>query len=170
MLVLLFVVWVIFNGRIAPDVIITGIILSAAINAFAMKYCKWYVTKDWRGRGFVPRIFAYFGILIWEIIKSNWQMIKLILDPKMKEKIHPQVVKFDVEYDSTIMRSLLANSITLTPGTITIRERKTFFIVHALTPEMGEGMTESVFYKWCNKMDKFTSKPVTDGGKSEKDV
>ncbi len=159
MVYFLFLLWVIFNGRFAPDVIILGIVICAAINWFAMRYCKWYVTKDWRWRKFLPGLGAYCVLLVKEIILANLAVIKLILDPKLEEKIHPQMVKFPCHYRSDIMKALLANSITLTPGTITVRVRSDHFIVHALTPEMGENMDQSDFYRLCAAMDEYTCKP-----------
>lgn len=170
MFFLLLLLWLIFNGRLAPDVIISGVLVSAAITWFAMRYCKWYVTKDWRWGRFIPQLLAYCVLLVKEIVKANLAVIRLILDPKMEEKIHPQMVKFDVDYKSTIMRALLANSITLTPGTITVRVRKSNFVVHALTPEMGMGMTESDFYKCCAKMDECTCMPADIDEEDERRV
>ncbi len=170
MFFLLLLLWLIFNGRLALDVIISGVLVSAAITWFAMRYCKWYVTKDWRWGRFIPQLLAYCVLLVKEIVKANLAVIRLILDPRMEEKIHPQMVKFDVEYKSTIMRALLANSITLTPGTITVRVRKSSFVVHALTPEMGAGMTESDFYKCCAKMDACTCMPADIDEEDERRV
>lgn len=162
MFLLLFVLWLIFNGRFALDVIISGVIACAAIDWFATHFCKWYVTRDWRWRKFLPGFVAYCGLLIKEIAVANWQVIKLILDPRLEEKIHPQMVKFDVNYKSTIMRALLANSITLTPGTITVRTKPDHFIVHALTPDMGKDMDQSSFYQACARLDEYTCLLNTD--------
>lgn len=159
MFFLLLLLWLIFNGRFALDVLISGAIVSGAITWFAMRYCKWYVTKDWRWSKFIPQFLAYAVLLIKEMIKANLQVIRLILDPKLEEKIHPQMVKFDVGYKSMIMRALLANSITLTPGTITVRVRSDSFVVHALTPEMGADMDQSDFYKGCARLDEYTCIP-----------
>lgn len=169
MFFLLLLLWLIFNGRFALDVLISGVIVSGAITWFAMRYCKWYVTRDWRWGKFIPRLLAYIVLLIKEIIKSNLQVIGLILDPKMEEKIHPQMVKFDVGYQSMIIRALLANSITLTPGTITVRTHNDSFVVHALTPEMGADMDQSDFFKSCARLDEYTCIPkdICDQGRDD---
>jgi multicomponent Na+:H+ antiporter subunit E len=159
MFLFLFVLWVVFNGRIGIDVILLGLAVSGAIEWFAMRYCKWYVTKDWRWGKFLPAFGRYCVLLVKEIFAANWAVIKLILDPKLEEKIHPQMVRFPCDYKSDIMKALLANSITLTPGTITVRIRSDHFIIHALTPEMGENLEQSSFYQACNKLDEYTCKP-----------
>ena len=159
MFVFLFLLWVIFNARLGIDVIVLGALVCAAIDWFAMRYCKWYVTKDWRWSKFLPAFAAYCVLLVKEIFVASWAVIKLILHPKLEEKIHPQMISFPCAYKSDIMKALLANSITLTPGTITVRIRSDHFIIHALTPEMGEDLEKSSFYEACNKLDEYTCKP-----------
>jgi multicomponent Na+:H+ antiporter subunit E len=107
----------------------------------------------------VPGFLAYCVLLVKEIILANWQVMKLILRPDLEEQVQPQMVKFQVDIKSTIMRALLANSITLTPGTITVRAHNDHFIVHALTPEMGKDLDKSAFYTACKKLDAYVCKP-----------
>ena len=159
MFVFLFLLWVVFNGRLGVDVLLVGLAVSAALEWFAMRYCKWYVTKDWRWKQFLPKFAAYCVLLVKEILIANWTVIKIILSPHMKEKIHPQLVKFPCDYKSDIMKALLANSITLTPGTITVRLRSDHFVVHALTPELGADISGSSFYRACDQLDEYTCKP-----------
>lgn len=69
---------------------------------------------------------------------ANWHLIYLVLHPKMP--IEPSIVRFkhDLKTDSCI--TLLANSITLTPGTITIDVDRHEYIVHAVSRETAEGL------------------------------
>lgn len=159
MFLILLILWFIFNGRFGWDVLAVGLVGCAAVDWFARKYCKWNITSDWRWVKFIPGILGYAGLLVWEIVKANWAMIRIILSPKMKEEVQPQLVRFKVEYKSTLMRTLLANSITLTPGTITVRMLPDHFIVHALNPGMGVGLDESSFFKGCQRLDEFVCEP-----------
>ncbi|MCQ2442487.1 MAG: Na+/H+ antiporter subunit E [Oscillospiraceae bacterium] len=159
MFLILLILWFIFNGRFGWDVLAVGLVSCAAVDWFARKYCKWYITSDWRWLKFIPGILGYAALLVWEIIKANWAMIRIILSPKMKEEVQPQLVRFQVDYKSTLMRTLLANSITLTPGTITVRMLPDHFIVHALNPGMGVGLDESSFFKGCKRLDEFVCEP-----------
>ena len=167
MFILLFLLWVVFNGRLAIDVILVGAAVCAALDWFAMRYCKWYVTKDWRWKEYLPAFARYLVLLLREILVANWTVIKIILSPRMKENIHPQMVRFPCDYKSDIMKALLANSITLTPGTITVRIRSDHFVVHALTPEMGADMPQSSFYRACDLLDTYTCKPGDVSAKLE---
>lgn len=156
MFILLFLLWLVFNGRFAPDVVITGVLVSGALTWFAYRFCKWSFERDMQCFRLLPRLLAYWGVLIWEIIKANVQVIALILDPHMEEKVHPQIVQFVAPLHGDLARTLLANSITLTPGTITVRLRSQHYVVHALTPEMGKGMDQSSFVKALQRIEEGT--------------
>ena len=159
MFVFLFLLWILFNGRFGLDVLLLGAAVCAAIDWFAMRYCKWYITKDWRWRQLLPAFARYCVLLVKEIFAANWAVMKLILRPGLERNIHPQMVRFPCRYRSDIVKALLANSITLTPGTITVRIRRDHFIVHALTPEMGTDLEHSSFYEACAQLDEYTCKP-----------
>jgi multicomponent Na+:H+ antiporter subunit E len=78
-------------------------------------------------------IFKFFGYLGWlmvEIAKSNWAVTKLAMSPQIKLRQHI----FEVPYTqkSPLAQTVFANSITLTPGTITVEVEPEHFIVHAL--------------------------------------
>lgn len=154
MFFLLLLFWIIFNGRLALDVLLSGVLVSVAITWFANRYCKWDDTKHWNWVRFLPRMLAYCGLLISEIFKTNLEMIRMILTPKdMKEIIHPQMVKIPVDLKSEFTRMLLANSITLTPGTITVRLHPDTYVIHALTPDMAAEDQESPFLIACRGLD-----------------
>lgn len=153
MFFLLLILWVIFNGRLASDVLITGVALSAAITWFAMRFCRWHITKTWKWRQFLPAMLSYCGLLVKEIIKSNLDVIRLILSPGLEKKIHPQLVKMEVDLKNPFTRMLLANSITLTPSTITVRMHPDTYVIHALTPDMAVNQ-DLPFLIACREMEK----------------
>jgi len=93
--------------------------------------------KSW-ARG-LAGIIGYLPILIWEIIKANIQVAYIVLHPRMMDMIDPQVVRFRTTLKKPISRVALAQSITLTPGTITVDIVQDEFIVYALTREAAEG-------------------------------
>ena len=85
------------------------------------------------------RLLIYFLWLLKEIVKSSFSVTWNVY--RGKKSLHPQIVWFRANYDNPAARALLANSITLTPGTVTvdILEDGTYS-VHALT----EGAKESL--------------------------
>ena len=96
-------------------------------------------------------ILAYLGVLIWEIIKANAATLKLIVSPHTR--VHPVIVRFRADLRTRTARVLLANSITLTPGTITVSVEDDRFCVHCLDKELAEGMEDSVFVKLLEEME-----------------
>ena len=76
---------------------------------------------------------AFLGYLLWllvEIAKANWAVTKIVLSPKMPIRQH----LFDVPYsqNTDLGQVIFANSITLTPGTISVETEQGHFLVHAL--------------------------------------
>lgn len=153
MFLILLVLWFIFNGRLALDVLAVGVVVCGAVDWFARKYCGWTITKQFQWLKLIPMFLSYCGLLVWEIIKANLAVIRIILSPKMEQQVQPQLVRFESDLKSPLTRTLLANSITLTPGTITVRMLPEHYIIHALNPGMGEGLEESAFYKGCKRLD-----------------
>ena len=85
------------------------------------------------------RIVAYWIWLSKEIAKSAWEVSRIIVDPRLP--ISPTMVSFKPSQKTTVGLVIHANSITLTPGTITIDIGKGGFVVHALTRAGAEGVT-----------------------------
>lgn len=85
------------------------------------------------------RIVGYWAWLSKEIVKSAWDVSRIIIDPRLP--ISPTLVTFRPSQKTTVGLVVHANSITLTPGTITIEARPGEFLVHALTRQGAEGTT-----------------------------
>ncbi len=110
MFMLFFVLWVIFNGRISAEIAAIGVVIAVLLFCFICKFMD-YSRNILRGA-------SYLLLLLAEIIKANYSVICLILSPKYE--IEPKLVKFRVDLKSDTLRAVLADSITLTPGTITV--------------------------------------------------
>lgn len=91
--------------------------------------------------GLLPRaLFVYWPWLAWEILKSGWDVTKLILSPRLP--ISPTLVHVKASQRTPSGIATYANSITLTPGTITCRISGNDFVVHAITREGAEALVE----------------------------
>jgi multicomponent Na+:H+ antiporter subunit E len=75
-------------------------------------------------------LFAYWSWLGGEIFKSNIAVTKLIMKPDLD--VEPRLVRVPAEQQSDLGRCVFANSITLTPGTVTVDVEEDGFLVHAL--------------------------------------
>jgi multicomponent Na+:H+ antiporter subunit E len=82
---------------------------------------------------------AYLFVFLKELIKANLDVAFRVVDPKLP--INPGIVKVETRLKSPLGRLLLANSITLTPGTITVESQGTTLFIHWISVE-GEGLEE----------------------------
>jgi len=81
----------------------------------------------------IHRLFVYIPWLIWQIFLSSVQVAVIILSPKMP--INPSIIRFKVKLPNMTSKVILGNSISLTPGTLTIDIEGDEFLVHALTDD-----------------------------------
>lgn len=88
----------------------------------------------------VLSLLAYIPWLIWEIIVASLQVAYLVLHPRTP--IDPYLVRFKAKLPNVTARVILGNSITLTPGTITVRIKEDEFLVHALTKSSADSITD----------------------------
>ncbi|MCI8585619.1 MAG: Na+/H+ antiporter subunit E [Lachnospiraceae bacterium] len=151
MFIVFLLLWVIFNGRVTLEILLIGTALSAALFAFCCKFMGYSVERDIRMFRLLPLACQYVAILIVEILKANRQVLFFILTPRYQ--VEPQLVHFTSGLKSEFARVVLANSITLTPGTITVGLEGSDFYVHCLDKEFAEGMDHSVFVELLEKME-----------------
>ena len=69
---------------------------------------------------FWARFIGYIPWLLWQIFLANLHVLYLVFHPRMMELIDPDIIEFDSTLKSDVARTTFANSITLTPGTITV--------------------------------------------------
>lgn len=152
MFILFFFAWIIFNGRITAEITVIGLIIASLMFAFICKFMGYNPQKE---KVFYLRIFSFCGylfVLIKEIIKANLTVFRLILT--RKETIEPVIVIVHTNLRSEWSKVILANSITLTPGTITVSLRDNELTVHCLDKSLAEGMEDSIFVKMLEKMER----------------
>ncbi len=83
--------------------------------------------------------FGVIGYLFWlsaEIGKANWAVTKVILSPRMR--LQQRMINVPADQQTDVGRVTFANSITLTPGTITVETERNSFVVHALTNDAAD--------------------------------
>ncbi|MBP3879735.1 MAG: Na+/H+ antiporter subunit E [Lachnospiraceae bacterium] len=143
MAVFFFLLWIIFNGRVTPEIVLFGIGISALLTLFICKVFGYSLQRDKRIFINLPIIVLYCLNLIVEIVKASVSVMKVALGPHARPE--PVVVEFRSGLQGDLMNVILANSITLTPGTITIFQEKDHFVVHALKEEYAEGIENCSF-------------------------
>lgn len=83
----------------------------------------------------IPQTLAYFVWLFVEIVKANVQVVKAVLRPDME--VSPTLTKIPLPQKNDLSRVVFANSITLTPGTVSVMMDDDHILVHALLNEMS---------------------------------
>jgi multicomponent Na+:H+ antiporter subunit E len=152
MLVLLLGLWIVFNGRITWEVFLTGLVLAVPVYLFFCLVMHFTPKKEWDFVSQLPWLIKYFGVLLWEIVKANVAVTKLILSDRLEPE--PVLVRFKRTFKQNSHEVLLANSITLTPGTITVDlSEDDWFTIHALDREFAEGIDNSVFIQMIQEVE-----------------
>jgi len=151
MYLLLFFFWIILNGRLTVEIVLLGLLFAAVVYSFAWKFMglNWEREKSF-WKHFVWGV-HYIVILLREIVIANIAVLKIALSPK--KKVHPVIVSFDAPLKKHILQVILADSITLTPGTITVRLYEEKFEVHCLDESMAKGINDSIFVKMLKKWE-----------------
>ena len=137
-----FALWLLFNGRCTLDVIGFGLVFSEAVTVFAVKICGWSDIRSRRVMKLCWQLLSYFACLFVEIIKANLAAMRAILSPGLRE-VRPRIFCFDSRLHRGFAQTILANSITITPGTYTIGIDGSTLTVHALNASFAEGTPDS---------------------------
>ncbi len=116
---ILFLFWMIFSGKFDFFHLTLGVISCSLVAWMAADFLitapnMITVTKMWIG------FIKYIPWLIWQIILANIHVLRLVLSRDMHSRINPQIIKFRSTIKSHMGLVTFANSITLTPGTITV--------------------------------------------------
>ncbi|MCD4772732.1 MAG: Na+/H+ antiporter subunit E [Bacteroidales bacterium] len=125
--IILMVTWLLLNGNLEIITIISGIIISVLLAYIFCKKCDVFSNIKFTPKAFFYFI-IYFFIFIVELIKSNFDVARRVLTPSLP--IKPGIVEVKTKLKSKIGRIILANSITLTPGTLTIEMKEDRLYIH----------------------------------------
>ena len=156
MYILFFFIWILFNGQITLEIVLFGLVIAAVIYWFICKYMDYSVQKDILIIKQLLRIVEYLAVLLWEVVKANIVLLGIILN--LYQKPEPVLVTFHASLKTQTARAVLANSITLTPGTITVNLEDDEFTVHCLDKNMAQGLDSSVFVRLLTKMEREAGK------------
>ena len=138
--ILLIGFWLLFSGKFDLFHVSMGIGSSLLVSALSadLLFPSPVRSKD---IFLVFRFILYVPWLIYQIFLSSIHVLYLTLHPKMLDMIDPHIIEFDSRLTSEISRTTFANSITLTPGTITVNVNVFGkFAVHCIDVKSGESL------------------------------
>lgn len=152
MFLLFFLIWIIFNGQLTWEIAAFGIVIAAAMYLFICKFMGYNPKMDLLLGRKLMMILQYVFVLLKEIVKANYAVMKMILSSRYE--IEPVIVKFKTDLKTAPARILLANSITLTPGTITVSLEGDEYVVHCLDKELAKGINSSIFVTLLSRLER----------------
>ncbi len=136
LLVTLFALWLLLSGHYGALLLSLGL-FSCLLCVYIARRMD-VVDREGHPAHLSLRLFAYFPWLAWETIKSNIAVAKLILDPRMP--ISPSVFTVRASQPGDLGKVIYANSITLTPGTVSMSIDGDQILVHAIDHEAEAGL------------------------------
>lgn len=151
MFIVYFALWVILNGKWTTEIGLFGLAFAGVLYVFCCRFTGYSFKKELRFIRRIPAAIRYGVILLCEIFKANVTVIKMILDKNFEPK--PQLVRFDSGLLELRHRVVLADSITLTPGTITCQLEGDRYLVHCLDESLVSGLDDGVFVSTLSKME-----------------
>ena len=135
---LMFLFWILLSGMWDAFHLISGVICSGIVALISHDL----LVKEKGEKIFLKslRLFRYIPWEFWQIVLANIDVVYRVLHPKMP--IDPLIIEFETSLRGDFALVTLANSITLTPGTITIsvEPEKGKFWVHALAKEPADAL------------------------------
>ena len=146
--IVLFGFWLLMSGYYTPLILSLGVI-SCLLCVYLTIKGK-FLDNETLPIYFFPRLFQYTLWLIKEILKSNIQTAKVII---MKSE-DPELFSVKATQKTNEGKVTYANSITLTPGTVTTQIKDNVFEVHALTKEFGDDVRSSDMDKMVTWLEK----------------
>jgi len=135
-IVTLFAFWLVLSGYFTAFLLSMGVLSALVVTGFGHR--MEVVDHEGHPIHLTPSAFTYWPWLFKEIVLSAWDVCKIIVNPKLP--ISPTLLRVKASQKSPVGQVVYANSITLTPGTISVAVERDEILVHALTREGAEAL------------------------------
>lgn len=134
--VLLMIAWLLWSGFFKPLLLSLGVF--SCVLTLLIVYRMGYFTNETFAFRYSPRLLVYWGWLGKEIVLSSIEVVKHVLRKDLN--VQSRVITLDVSDLDALDQAVFGNSITLTPGTLTLDLFKDRIVVHALSAEAAESL------------------------------
>ena len=140
---LLIGIWVIFSGQFDAFHLTLGLISAAFITLISSSFLFFDRARGARQRlGEAIRIPQYMVWILYKIFQANIHILRLALTPGDLKGVEPSLVRIKTNLKTDFGKYILANSITLTPGTITVLIEGDELLVHSISQETTAGVRD----------------------------
>lgn len=151
MALLFFGFWIALNGRLTVEIAVFGAVISAAAYWFICRFLDYAPRYDLIALKHLPWLVMYALVLVREVALATLTMAGWIFN--RRDIPEPVLVTFRPPLKTDLARTMLANSITLTPGTITVAMEDGDFRVHCYDKAMAEGIDDGPFVRMLRKLE-----------------
>ena len=156
MCIFLFLLWLVLNGRVTVEICLIGVVLTAAIYAFCVYALGYHPKHERRILRRLAMYAVYVVMLVWEIFKANFAVLRVILIKP--HHCEPGIVRLRVPLKENISRVFLSNSITLTPGTVTVSQEGDEYLVLCLNKDDAQSIPDWSLVKYLRKVEEAMEK------------
>ncbi len=146
----LFGLWFLLSGSYTSLLLALGIASSVFVVAIALR--MHIVDRETHPIHLHSAIVFYWVWLTWEIVKANIDVARRVIDPRLP--ISPNLLRVKATQKTDLGRVSYANSITLTPGTVSVRVEGDLILVHALTREAAEALAKGEMDRRVTKIER----------------
>ena len=136
--VVLSALWLLLSGHVT-ELLLLGLGGASVVLTLVVSHRMGVIDREGHAIHMVMRVLAYWPWLLKEIVVANVDVAKAILG--VAGEISPRIFEVSASQQTDLGKTIYANSITLTPGTVTIAMEDRRLTIHALTPEAAEGLT-----------------------------
>lgn len=123
----LMAIWLIANASLQFQIVASGVLLATLLSLVMVRFSAAYAEVNLTPRALLYYL-RYLAVFTWELIRANLNVARLVFSPRID--IHPGIVEIKTNLKTRTGRLVLANSITLTPGTLVVDIRDDTLFVH----------------------------------------
>lgn len=147
---LFFLVWLLLNGSLSPEYIITGLMIAFAMGMWSTMRFPVFKNMLLTPKALLAAV-IFSHVFMFELVKSNIDVAIRVLSPKIP--INPGIVAVRTKLTDPVARLLLANAITLTPGTFTMDTFGDTFYIHWI--DAGTGDADKASQEMVRKFEQY---------------
>ncbi len=142
------IIWLLLSGHYTLLILSLGVLSVLTVTWFVWRMDR--VDGELAVLPLRPRLLYYLLWLMWQVVLANIDVVRRIWDPSLP--IRPTWQRLDIKVSSPLATMIYANSITLTPGTLTTDVREDHFMVHSLTADGIEELRKGGMEKQIQRL------------------
>ncbi len=151
MFLLFWGIWVLLNGRLTWEIAAFGVLAAGALYGFCVAAFGLTIRRDLQMCARAPLFAAYAGLLLWEILRANFAVLWRVLSLRFVPS--PVIVTVKPPLRTELARVMYANSITLTPGIITVTLEDGVYRIHCLDERFSRGLDDAPMVRLLRKLE-----------------